>query len=61
MVRLLPRFALQQRLLFVGLGLTLVGVGVYVGANLRIEAYPDISDTQAVVISLYPDHAAEEV
>src|SRR5215468_3213879 len=61
MVRLLLRFALQQRLLFVGLGLTLVGVGVYVGANLRIEAYPDISDTQAVVISLYPGHAAEEV
>jgi cobalt-zinc-cadmium resistance protein CzcA len=60
-VRLLLRFALQQRLLFVALGLTLVGVGVYVGANLRIEAYPDISDTQAVVISLYPGHAAEEV
>jgi cobalt-zinc-cadmium resistance protein CzcA len=61
MVRYLLRFALQQRLLFVGLGLTLVGVGVYVFMNLRVEAYPDISDTQAVVISLYPGHAAEEV
>jgi cobalt-zinc-cadmium resistance protein CzcA len=61
MVRLLLRFALQQRLLFVALGLALVGVGVYVFTNLRIEAYPDISDTQAVVISLYPGHAAEEV
>ena len=29
--------------------------------ELRVEAYPDISDTQAVVISLYPGHAAEEV
>jgi cobalt-zinc-cadmium resistance protein CzcA len=61
MVRYLLRFALQQRLLFVALGLALVGVGVYVFMNLRVEAYPDISDTQAVVISLYPGHAAEEV
>jgi cobalt-zinc-cadmium resistance protein CzcA len=61
MVRYLLRFALQQRLLFVALGLALAGVGVYVFMNLRVEAYPDISDTQAVVISLYPGHAAEEV
>ena len=61
MIRLLLRFALQQRLLFVALGLVLVGVGVYVFTNLRIEAYPDISDTQVVVISQYPGHAAEEV
>lgn len=61
MIRDLLRFALQQRLLFVALGLVLVGVGIYVFTNLRIEAYPDISDTQAVVISLYPGHAAEEV
>lgn len=61
MVRHLARFALQQRLLFVALGLALVGVGAYVFMRLRVEAYPDISDTQAVVISLYPGHAAEEV
>src|SRR5262249_4080883 len=61
MVGLLLRFALQQRLLVVALGLALVVAGVYVFTNLRIEAYPDISDTQAVVISLYPGHAAEEV
>jgi cobalt-zinc-cadmium resistance protein CzcA len=61
MVGLLLRFALRQRLLTVALGLALVGAGVYVFTNLRIEAYPDISDTQAVVISLYPGHAAEEV
>ncbi|MBO0858900.1 MAG: efflux RND transporter permease subunit [Chloracidobacterium sp.] len=61
MVSLLLRFALQQRLFIVALGLALVGVGVYVFTNLRIEAYPDISDTQVVVISLYPGHAAEEV
>src|SRR5262245_48057359 len=57
----LLRFALRQRLLVIALGLALVGVGAYVFMNLRVEAYPDISDTQAVVISLYPGHAAEEV
>src|SRR5688572_14360451 len=61
MIGLLLRFALRQRLLVVVLGVGLVGIGVYVFTNLRIEAYPDISDTQAVVISLYPGHAAEEV
>src|SRR5262245_66431634 len=61
MVGYLLQFALRQRLLIIALGLALVVVGAYVGANLRIEAYPDISDTQAVVISLYPGHAAEEV
>ena len=29
--------------------------------QLSIEAYPDISDTQVVVITLYPGHAAEEI
>src|SRR5215468_7223562 len=61
MVGYLLRFALRQRLLVIALGLALVGVGAYVFMNLRVEAYPDISDTQAVVISLYPGHAAEEV
>src|SRR5262245_41368398 len=61
MVGYLLRFALRQRLLVIALGLALVGVGAYVFMNLKVEAYPDISDTQAVVITLYPGHAAEEV
>ena len=61
MVATILRFALQQRLLFIALGIAIVGVGVYVLQNLKVEAYPDISDTQAIVISLYPGHAAEEV
>jgi cobalt-zinc-cadmium resistance protein CzcA len=61
MVGHLLRFALRQRLLIIALGLAFAGVGAYVFMNLRVEAYPDISDTQAVVISLYPGHAAEEV
>ena len=42
-------------------GLALVGVGVWDFNKLKIEAYPDISDTQVIVITLFPGHAAEEV
>ncbi|MCW5969350.1 MAG: efflux RND transporter permease subunit [Blastocatellales bacterium] len=61
MAKRILRFALQQKLLIVGLGLALAAAGSYVFTNLRIEAYPDISDTQVVVISVYPGYAAEEV
>ena len=61
MIGALLRFVLNQRLIVVALGIALVGAGLYAFGKLKIEAYPDISDTQAVVISLYPGHAAEEV
>src|SRR5215468_1013534 len=61
MIGALLRFVLNQRLIVVALGIALVGAGLYAFEKLKIEAYPDISDTQAVVISLYPGHAAEEV
>jgi cobalt-zinc-cadmium resistance protein CzcA len=57
----LLRFALRQRFVTISLALFLIGLGVWALAQLKIEAYPDISDTQVVVISLYPGHAAEEV
>jgi cobalt-zinc-cadmium resistance protein CzcA len=57
----LLRFALRQRFITLLVGLTLVGVGLWAFAQLKIEAYPDISDTQVVVISQYPGRAAEEV
>jgi cobalt-zinc-cadmium resistance protein CzcA len=55
------RFALRQRFVTVLLGLTLVGLGVWAFRQLKIEAYPDISDTQVVVVTLFPGRAAEEV
>jgi heavy metal efflux system protein len=57
----LLRFALRQRFITVVLGLTLIGLGIWAFQQLKIEAYPDISDTQVVVITLYPGRAAEEV
>src|SRR5262245_25375969 len=61
MIAKLLRLALHQRLMSILLGLLLVALGVWAFTQLSIEAYPDISDTQVVVISLYPGHAAEEI
>ena len=55
------RFALKQRFITVLLGLTLILVGLWAFLQLKIEAYPDISDTQVVVVTLYPGRASEEV
>src|SRR6476660_6666086 len=61
MIARLLRLALHQRFLSVLLGVGLVGSGLWAFSQLSIEAYPDISDTQVVVIALYPGHAAEEI
>src|SRR5580765_2785608 len=38
-----------------------IGGGVWAFINLPVEAFPDVTDTQVTVISLYPGRAAEEV
>jgi heavy metal efflux system protein len=57
----LLRFALRQRFITLALGIALVGLGIWAFYQLKIEAYPDISDTQVVVITLLPGRAAEEM
>jgi cobalt-zinc-cadmium resistance protein CzcA len=42
-------------------GRSLVGIGIWSFLQLKIEAYPDISDTQVVVITVLPGRAAEEM
>jgi cobalt-zinc-cadmium resistance protein CzcA len=61
MIAKLLRFALHQRFVMIVLSLGLVALGIWSFQQLKVEAYPDISDTQAVVITLYPGRAAEEV
>ena len=61
MIAQLLRFALRQRFITIVLGLSLIGLGLWAFQQLKIEAYPDISDTQVVVITLMPGRAAEEV
>ena len=54
-------FSLKQPL-FVLLGtLLFIVAGIFAFMNLPVEAFPDVSDTQANVIALYPGRAAEEV
>jgi heavy metal efflux system protein len=61
MLRKLIFFAVHQPL-FVFLLLALfIGTGVYAFKNLPIEAFPDVTDIQVTVVTLYPGHAAEEV
>src|SRR3982751_6747183 len=61
MIARLLRFALHQRFVMIVRALGLIAMGIFSFRQLKVEAYPDISDTQAVVITLYPGHAAEEV
>jgi cobalt-zinc-cadmium resistance protein CzcA len=57
----LLRFTLHERFITVALGVTLVGLGLYSLRQLKLEAYPDISDTQVVVITTLAGNAAEEM
>jgi cobalt-zinc-cadmium resistance protein CzcA len=60
-IRRIVAFGLHQPL-FVVLGLLLfVGGGIAAFKALPIEAFPDVTDTQVNVITLFPGRAAEEV
>ncbi len=61
MIRRIIEFALYQPV-FILLGMILfIGTGLWAFNNLPVEAFPDVTDTQATVIALYPGRAAEEV
>src|SRR5215831_331738 len=61
MIARLVQFALRQPLFTVVLVLLFVGAGVFAFVQLPIEAFPDVSDTQVQVITLFPGRAPEEV
>jgi heavy metal efflux system protein len=54
-------FCLHRRLVVWTVTFLVALLGYYSWKQLPIEAYPDISDTTAQVITMYPGHAAEEV
>ena len=61
MIKRVVSFALHQPL-FVVLGMVLfIGGGITAFKALPVEAFPDVTDTQVTVITLYPGRAAEEV
>ena len=61
MIRKAIDFVLANPLLVLGGALVLFAWGVISFHNLPIEAYPDVADTYAQVITQWPGHAAEEV
>jgi len=61
MIRKVIDFALANPLLVLGGALVLFVWGIISFHALPIEAYPDVADTYAQIITQWPGHAAEEV
>ncbi|MDL5050985.1 CusA/CzcA family heavy metal efflux RND transporter [Oscillatoria amoena NRMC-F 0135] len=61
MIARLLRLALEQRFLSLTFAAALAGLGIWCFLQLKIEAYPDISDTSVEVVTVVPGLAAEEV
>src|SRR5262249_313077 len=61
MIKRVVSFALHQPLFTLLLAMLFIGGGVVAFNQLPIEAFPDVSDVQVTVITLFPGRAAEEV
>ena len=61
MIRQIVSFAIHQPLFMVLLLALFVGAGIAAFHALPIEAFPDVSDIQVNVITLFPGRASEEV
>ncbi|HXI90242.1 MAG TPA: CusA/CzcA family heavy metal efflux RND transporter [Blastocatellia bacterium] len=61
MIQRLVSFALAQPLFTFLLAVLFVAGGIVAFKQLPIEAFPDVSDVQVTVITLFPGRAAEEV
>jgi len=61
MIKNLLIFSLRNRWVVISISFVLMGIGYWCFTQLKIEAYPDIADTNVIVIAQYPGRAAEEV
>ena len=61
MIRSLLIFSLLNRWIVVALAIITSGIGYWCFTQLKIEAYPDIADTNVIVVAKYNGRAAEEV
>src|SRR5882762_5229959 len=61
MIKRIVSFALHQPLFLVLMLLLFIAGGITAFKTLPIEAFPDVSDIQVAVITLFPGHAPEEV
>lgn len=61
MIKNLLIFSLKNRWLVVAISLALMIGGYYSFTQLKVEAYPDIADTNVIIVAQYQGRAAEEV
>jgi cobalt-zinc-cadmium resistance protein CzcA len=61
MIRAVVDFALSHRLFMLAFGIFLFGMGIIQFQHLNIEAYPDVANNYAWIITQWPGQAAEEV
>jgi len=61
MIRGLLIFSLTNRWIVITLAIITSAIGYWCFTQLKIEAYPDIADTNVIVIAKYNGRAAEEV
>ncbi len=61
MIRKFVHFALRQRALTLFMALFIIVGGIVSYLTLKIEAYPDVADTEVDVITQFPGRAASEV
>src|SRR5258708_31164339 len=61
MIRKIVSFAIHQPLFLILLLVLFIGAGIAAFHALPIEAFPDVTDVQVTVITLFPGHAPEEV
>src|SRR5881296_4227718 len=61
MINRFVAFALNQPFFLILLVTLFIFAGVAAFRSLPVEAFPDVTDTQVQVITLFPGHAAEEV
>jgi heavy metal efflux system protein len=60
MIKRIVSFALHQPLFLIMLTVLFIAGGIVAFQSLPIEAFPDVTDVQVTVVSLFPGHAAEE-
>ncbi|MGO9574210.1 MAG: efflux RND transporter permease subunit [Terriglobales bacterium] len=61
MIRRVVDFALDNRLLVLGLALVLFAAGIVAFHDLPIEAYPDVADNYVEIITQWPGISAEQI
>src|ERR1700680_1476196 len=61
MIRRLVDFALNNRLMVLGLALMLFAGGIIAFHDLPIEAYPDVADNYVDIITQWPGISAEQI